>query len=120
MHQVSWTYTLPDESASNVWTLDNVPEGAKGSFITHVQDSQGNLHTPDHQELDGAGNLLLYFGATDLAGTAYGNYYLDHGYEDDGDNGVVVETDEQTIRSAGKVVNITVNQYDHGGLESQS
>jgi hypothetical protein len=138
MHQYTWTYTLAPENASADWVLDNAPEGAKGLFITHVQDETGNLHTPDHQEIDLAtGNLILHFGVTLVSGTAYGSYYLDHAPDDgsdtntDGDHDHTdsdgshdhddgTAKDEVIVDRAGNTVNITVNQYDHGNLQSQS
>ena len=130
MHRITWTYTQSADNPQVTWVLDNVPEGAKGPFVTHIQDSNGTVHVPIHQEPNSDGHIEISFGMNALSGTAYGSYYLEHlpddhhthDDEDDsgGDSDVVVETEDHTIRSAGKVVNITVNQYDHGGLESQS
>ena len=137
MHQVSWTYTQAVDSPQSTWTLDNVPEGAKGPFITHVQDSNGILHTPTHQELNSDGHLEINFGMTELSGVAYGNYYLEHvpdGHhthddEDDapvdsgGGSSTTVDTEgsgRTVIESDGNVVNITVHQHGNGPAQSQS
>ena len=150
MHQYTWTYTLPPDQAAATWTLDNVPAGAQGQYITHVQDDTGALHTPDHQEIDPTtGHLLLHFGVVSISGTAYGSYFLDHADDDsDSDNDdddsqsddTATDDDQVTVTGDGShthatnsthidqpivdrngnTVNITVNQYDHGSLESQS
>lgn len=104
MHQKHWTFK--QEVAASTWNINNVPEGANGAVITHIISDGGLILQPDNQLISPDG-LQISFGVEAVAGTAYGDYYI----EDASDDHTVISGD-------GGIVNITVHQ-NNGNSHSQ-
>lgn len=97
MHQRYWKFNKPEPSS--VWIVDNIPEGAIGPVVTHIETDDGIILQPDHQRrIDDT--IELQFGVQQISGIAYGQYYL--------------EDDKIVVSNPGGVVNVTVNQYTQG------
>lgn len=98
MHQKHWKF--PQVTASNTWEVNNIPEGALGAVITHVEADDGQILQPENQIRTPYG-LQLSFGVQAVSGVAYGDYYT----EDDTGGST-------TVTGEGGVVNVTVHQYN--------
>lgn len=94
MHQKHWKFV--QETPSSTWLITNVPSGAEGSVVTHIETDDGVILQPEQQRrVDGYIELL--FGVQEITGTAYGQYYL--------------EEDTTVVSGPGGVVNVTINQH---------
>lgn len=97
MHQKHWKFL--QTTPSSTWLITNVPLGAEGPVITHIETDDGVILQPEQQRRVG-GDIELLFGVQDIKGTAYGQYYT--------------EEDSMSITTPGGIVNVTVNQYAQG------
>ncbi len=73
MHQ-HWKFK--QDSHATEWVINNIPAGATGPVITRVIDDEGYIIDPKSQEM-ADGVIILSFGVNAVAGTAYGDYYLE-------------------------------------------
>lgn len=92
MHQKHWTFTQTNPATA--WEVNNIPDGATGAVITHIEADDGQILQPDNQ-IKAPYGIQLSFGVEAVSGTAYGTYYTD-------EDSTVVEHD-------GNVVNIYMN-----------
>lgn len=92
MHQKHWKFT--QTTAATTWEINNIPDGATGAVITHIEADDGQILQPDNQ-IKAPYGIQLSFGVAPVSGVAYGTYYTD-------DDSTVVEHD-------GNVVNIYMN-----------
>lgn len=104
MHQKHWTFN--QQTPATTWDVDNIPSGATGSVITHIIADNGQILQPDNQVISPDG-LQLSFGVEAVAGTAYGDYYIEP-----------AEDEHTVISGDGGIVNITVHQ-NNGNSSSQ-
>lgn len=102
MHQKHWTFAQTNPATT--WEVNNIPDGATGAVITHIETSEGVILQPDNQVKAPYG-LQLSFGVEAVDGIAYGDYYTE-------DNDVVVNGN-------GGVINVTINQHNNGGAASE-
>jgi len=99
--QHHWSFI--QSTPSNTWEVDNVPEGAMGMHIDHVEQTDGQLVNPDRQLLAPYG-IQLDFGIHAVAGVAYGSYYTES------------PQPTEVVQGEGGVINI----YQYNGGEPQS
>ncbi len=97
MHQKHFTFT--QATPNDTWEVNNVPAGAVGAVITHIEATDGQILQPDNQ-MKAPYGLQLSFGVQQVAGVAYGVYYVD------GDETVTVTGDGGTI-------NVHVTQHNN-------
>lgn len=91
MHQMHWQFN--QDIPLSTWEINNIPDGADGAVITHIITIEGQILQPENQ-IKAPYGLQLSFGVQEVAGIAYGNYYLQ---------------DSTQVEQAGNVVNITMN-----------
>jgi hypothetical protein len=104
MHQRHWKFT--QETATSSWEVNNVPSGAVGAVITHIETSDGQILQPDNQ-IKAPYGIQLSFGVQAVSGVAYGDYYVE---EQDGGT--------TTVTGDGGIINVTVHQ-NNGAPRSQ-
>lgn len=97
MHQKHWTFAQSE--AASTWQVNNIPEGATGAVITHIEADDGQILQPDNQ-IKAPYGLQLSFGVQAVAGTAYGEYYVEETQHDS----------TTTVSGDGGVINVTVHQ----------
>ena len=96
MHQKHWKFL--QTTPSSTWLITNVPLGAEGPVITHIETDDGVILQPEQQRrVDG--DIELLFGVQEISGTAYGQYFT--------------ATDSVELLGKGGSVSVNVHQYNH-------